>query len=196
MRTLRLLTIAVAAAGSLGAQTIGRVTYTTALPTGSTKDYIGEFSWRGITFEPGKFVRDNVSVGLSLGWTVFNEVTDEAVDISEAVAAQGTQYRYLNAFPVMGQVLLHRNNPRGGSVYLGVNAGTYFIERRTDFSVVSAIEDNWHFGLAPQLGVMFPMGYGRGHGVVDVKYNHAFTAGDREYSWWTFSIGFAYGPRY
>ena len=43
---------------------------------------------------------------------------------------------------------------------------------------------------------MFPMGYGRGHGVVDVKYNHAFTAGDREYSWWTFSIGFAYGPRY
>ena len=127
MRTLRLLTISVAAAGSLGAQTIGRVTYTTALPTGSTKDYIGEFSWRGITFEPGKFVRDNVSVGLSLGWTVFNEVTDEAVDISEAVAAQGKQYRYLNAFQVMGQVLLHRNNPRGGSVYLGVNAGTYFI---------------------------------------------------------------------
>lgn len=196
MRILSLLTIAVAAAGSLAAQSIGRITYTTAAAVGDTKDYINSFSWRGITFEPGKFVRDNVSVGLSLGWTVFNEVTDEAVQLGDAAAAQGTQYRYLNAFPVMAQLQVHRENPRGGSVYLGINAGTYFIERRTDVSVVSLIDDNWHLGIAPQFGVMFPMGYGRGHGVIDVKYNHAFAANDQTYDWWTFSIGVAYGPRY
>jgi hypothetical protein len=196
MRTLSSIALALLAAGQLAGQSIVRLTYTTAAPSGTTKDYISEFSWLGITVDPGKFVRDNVSIGLSFGWTVMDEKTEEPVQLGDAVGAQGTQFRYLNVFPVMGQLQLHRMNPRGGSLYLGINAGTYFIERRTDFSVVSAVTDNWHFGLAPQAGVVFPLGYGRGHGVVDVRYNHAFEAGGDQYDWWTFSIGVAYGPRY
>jgi hypothetical protein len=196
MRTLIGMALALLAAGPLASQSIMRLTYSTAAPVGPTQDYISEFSWLGIMFEPGKFVRDNLSASLSFGWTVLDEQTDDPVQIGDAAGAQGTQFRYLNVFPVMAGLQLHRQNPRGGSVYLGLNAGTYFIERRTDFSVVSAIDDNWHFGLAPQLGVIFPLGYGRGHGNIDVRYHHAFEAGGHEYDWVSFSIGVAYGPRY
>ena len=196
MRTLSCMALALLAAGQLAGQSIMRLTYTTSAPVGTTKDYISEFSWLGIMFEPGKFVKDNLSVGLSFGWTVLDEETADPVQIGDAVGAQGTQFRYLNVFPVMAGLQLHKGNPRGGSLYLGLNAGTYFIERRTDFSVVSAIDDNWHFGVAPQLGVIFPLGYGRGHGNIDVRYHHAFEAGGQEYDWVSFSIGVAYGPRY
>ena len=196
MRTLIGMALALLAAGPLAGQSIMRLTYTTSAPVGATKDYISEFSWLGIMFEPGKFVRDNLSAGLSFGWTVLDEKTDDPVQLGDAAAAQGTQLRYLNVFPVMAGLQLHRQNPRGGSLYVGLNAGTYFIERRTDVSVVSVIDDNWHFGIAPQVGVIFPLGYGRGHGVIDVRYHHAFEAGGSEYDWVSFSIGVAYGPRY
>ena len=196
MRTLFSMTLALLAAGPLSGQSIVRLTYTTTAPVGTTKDYISDFSWLGVMIEPGKFVRDNLSASFSFGWIVLDEKTDAPVQIGDATAAQGTQFRYLNIFPVMAGLQLHRMNPRGGSVYLGLNAGTYFIERRTDVSVVSAIDDNWHFGLAPQVGVIFPLGYGRGHGNIDVRYHYAFEAGGHEYDWVSFSIGVAYGPRY
>lgn len=196
MRILISAALALALAGQAAAQTFGRLYYSTAAPSGDLKDYIDQFSWRGITFESGRYVRDNVTAAVSLGWTVFNQKTDQAVSIGDAAAAQGTQFRYVNAFPVMAQLQVHRQPNRGADMYLGLNGGVYYIERKTDVSVVSLVSDNWHFGLAPQAGIIFPMGYGRSAGSIDVRYNHAFDAGGRSYSWWTFSVGFAYGRLY
>lgn len=196
MRNLFCASLALLMASTAAAQSFTRVYYTTAVPAGDTKDYIDQFSWRGMSLEFGKYVRDNVTTAVSLGWTVFNKKTDDPVSIGDAAAAQGTQFRYLNAFPILAQLQVHRQPDRGADMYLGLNGGVYFIERRTDVSVVSLVSDNWHFGLAPQAGIVFPLGYGRGAGSIDVRYNHAFEAGGQSYSWWSFSIGVAYGPRF
>ena len=196
MRYLTTLGLALALAGDVAAQSFARMMYSTGSPFGEMKDYISEASWLGFQFESGRFTRENLSFGVSLGWQVFHEKTDEPVQIADAAAAQGTQMRYINAFPLMAQIQLHRANPRGGDLYIGINGGTYYIEKRTDVSVLSLIDDNWHLGFAPQAGIIFPLGYGRGYGIIDARYNYALEADGAAYNWWTFSIGVAYGPRY
>ena len=87
-------------------------------------------------------------------------------------------------------------NPRGGSLYLGVNAGTYYIERRTDFSVVSAVTDNWHFGLAPEIGVAIPVRPALA-AVLSTRYNYAFASGNvDDQAYVSFGLGLAWSHGY
>ena len=52
------------------------VNYTMGIPLGSTSDYIGQASFRGASFEFGRFMNDDLSVGFLLSWSVFYEGFD------------------------------------------------------------------------------------------------------------------------
>ena len=43
------------------------------VPLGETSDYVGETSWLGFTMQWRKFMTDNVSVGISFGWSVLDQ---------------------------------------------------------------------------------------------------------------------------
>ena len=83
IKTLRLPAIAMAvmvlAAPTVQAQAPGigdwfwGAAWNMALGTGSTKDFTGGYSFRGVSLEGRKVVKSNMSFGLMFGWNVLND---------------------------------------------------------------------------------------------------------------------------
>ncbi len=70
--------------------------------------------------------------------------------------------------------------------------GTIYAEHRLDMGVYSSREENWHFGVAPEVGIQMP--YDRLLGYVSVRWNYGLKAGAiDEVSY--FSIRFGIGLR-
>src|SRR5689334_20906160 len=65
------------APGSAFGQTWTALTYQPAQPLGNTQDFADNFAWRGIGLDFKKQVREKVALGISLGWQVFENQTDE-----------------------------------------------------------------------------------------------------------------------
>lgn len=167
------------------------VTYQTALTAGDTKDFVDQFSWRNVGVEGRTMINRDTSVGLFFGWNVFNEEVDGTVSLS-GVDATGYQSRYVNALPMLVTVHRYLGERSGLRLFLGGGIGTYWIENRFSLGRTSLTVSNWHFGLAPEVGVTFPT-QGLMEGYLSVKYNYASEAGDLKHNYWTFGIGFAAG---
>ena len=165
----------------------------------SNVNFIEDFSFRGIGVE-ARFVPDrnaNYSIGFNFGWNVLNERNEfgsERNTISLPGAdVTGTQLRYLNSIPLLANAAYYFGERNGIRPYVGINAGTYYIERRVEIGVSAITQDNWHFGWAPEAGLVVPLGRPEVAMLVAVRYNWAFSAGgsgDQKY--WGFNIGFAY----
>ena len=174
---------------------------TSSLPTNSDSDvnFIEDFSFRGIGIE-ARYVpsRDkNYSFGFNFSWNVLNERNEfgsERNTISLPGAdITGTQLRFLNSIPLLANASYYFGDRGGIRPYVGVNAGTYYIERRVEIGVSAITQDNWHFGWAPEVGLVVPLGRPEVAMLFAVRYNWAFSAGgtgDQKY--WGFNIGFAY----
>jgi opacity protein-like surface antigen len=169
---------------------------TSSLPGSSDSDvsFVDDFSFRGIGLE-ARYVPTrggNLSYGFSGSWNVLNEKTDEVVNLPGA-AISGTQLRYFNAVPLLVNAHYYFGSRGGIRPYAGINAGTYWIERRVDIGISSIKDDNWHFGWAPELGVIVPLGRPEVALIANTRYNWAFSAGgsgDQKY--WGFNIGLMY----
>ena len=136
--------------------------YTPVLPVGNTKDFSGDFSWRGVTMEGRKVVKPNVTVGFSLGWQVMNSETDSVVGFegSEAgVDVQGFQIRTINSFPLLATAHYYMGQRGGLRPYAGAGAGISYLESRVNLGGVIIEDNGWPITLAGELGAAFPMGW-------------------------------------
>jgi hypothetical protein len=154
---------------------------------GDTYDYISELSFRNFGIEGRKFVAPNTSVGLSLNWTVLDEKTTEATEFSSG-AVWGTQYRYINAFPLLVTAHKYFGDPESKMLFVGAGVGAYAVERRTEVGLFAVDWDTWHFGVAPEAGFLFPLGW-RAKGFLNARYHFTSEAEGFDYQWWDFRIG-------
>ena len=174
---------------------------TSSLPTNSDSDvnFIEDYSFRGLGIE-ARYVpsRDaNYSFGFNVGWNVLNEKNEfgaerNTISLSNADIT-GTQLRYFNTVPLLANASYYFGSRGGIRPYVGVNAGTYYVERRVDIGVVGIVEDNWHFGWAPEVGLVVPLGRPEIALLTTIRYNWAFSAGGTgDQKFWGFNIGIAY----
>ena len=165
--------------------------YSTVLGMGTTADYAGGFSWRGATFDVERAQSDNLTIGLTFGWHVLDE-KESGTQVFDGGAITGTAFRYVNSAPI----LLTGNYFLGdrGSVrpYLGVGAGTYWIENRTEAGVFAVEDSNWHLGLMGEAGLAIPRPGGTSL-TLSARYNWGLETNDIERQYWTFSLGYSVG---
>ena len=189
-----MLTVSVSAQNFLSV-----LSYSTGLGVGKTGDFIDDFSWRGFSIEGRTFTQRNLSFGIMFGWNYFDQRTDETVQLEDG-AVTGTQIRYLDIIPIMATMHYYFGKRRRHSMraFAGVSAGTYIITQRLDLGIWSFRRSNWHFGLAPEVGVLVPLGSSAL--ALSVKYNYAFHSGEtflnetsNTHSFLTFNVGFAFG---
>jgi outer membrane protein W len=169
-------------------------TYSTALPLGDQKTFTGgdggqSFSFRGATIEGRKILNENVSAGLSFGWQVFNRTGVLTSELGN-FALTGNQFRYTNAFPMFANMHYYLGQKGGTRPYIGAGVGTIYEERRVDVNLYSFSQDTWHFAVAPEVGLVFPMGWVV-RGVLSVRYHYGFKANDFTPQYFTFSLGLA-----
>ncbi len=163
--------------------------YQIAYPSGETSDYIDKISFRGAGLEWRKYIQDNISAGISLNWNVFNQVATETQEIEEGHVT-GTQNRTINSFPLLATAHYYMGKKRELRPYFGLGLGAYLIKQRLGIGIYTFEESNWHFGVAPEVGVNFPVGYDATL-MVAVKYNYAFEAQGKTYSYFGLHLGIA-----
>jgi hypothetical protein len=190
------LCAAVLLAGSGGAARAqdwyGAATWQISFPTGDTKEFVDEVSYRGFGLDFRKVVAPNTTAGFLAGWNVLHE-RRVGTDAINDVTVTGTQDRTLNSFPLMLGV--HRYfGVRGGTrPYIGLNAGALVIIRTFAIGVYAAEEDEWDWGIAPEAGIVIPTRAGAGL-LINARYNWSFTSQnlsgeDEDLTYWGLNVG-------
>ena len=184
-------------------QGYGGISWSIATPADELKNYIDETSYRGFGIDFRSFVTKSISVGGYTGWNILDQRVDGTIEFSNGPlngAINGTQIRYVNSFPIMLTSHLHIGGPRSAiRPYIGIGVGTYYVVQRLEMGVNMIEKNNWHFGLAPEVGVLFPTDYVSI--LASLKYNQAFKSGEAitrnnfAFSYWSFNVGFLF-PTY
>jgi len=174
------------------AQGIFSLQYNMGFGVGDQGDYITAPSFRGITFIDARwYVADYVTVGGAISWNVFYEEESGTFN-KDNTTINGTQYRYINSFPLLVTVYKYWGDNDEISYYVGGGIGAYSIEKKTSMGLWAIVDDNWHFGLAPEVGVIFPLGTHAGF-ILSAKYNNAFKTDDSiNYGYFGINAGFAW----
>ena len=175
--------------GAKGQYWVTSVTYDIGIPTSDLKDFTGETSFRGVSFDGRRFLNDNVSVGLFLGWQVFKERKNDLLSSLNGAEIFGTRVDYVNTFPIMATGYYHFGEVDGIRPYAGAGIGTVRSLQRSEIGLFAFENNNWHFGFYPSVGVLIPVQYDFGFNV-GVKYQYA-VGGDNsiDYSYLSFNIG-------
>lgn len=162
-----------------------------SLPAGNTNDFISKVSFRGAVVEWRHNYRRDAAWGLNVGWNVFNKSANETLEWDN-VAVTGNIYRYINAVPIYaGWYKSFGEDRRDKRMYLGLNAGTAWIERRADVGLYSFDESNWHFAVAPEVGLHLPWDSFLGY--LALRYHYAFEAGTfGAEQWLELKVGFGF----
>ncbi len=138
------------------------------VPLGETSEYVGETSWLGFTMQWRKFMTDNVSLGFSFGWSVLHQRSFETHSFkftpdgfNQAINGDvsGEQFRYLNSFPILLKGHYYLGDPYDSKIrpYGGLSVGTTPIQQRTEIGIIAITDTNWHFTVAPELGILIPL---------------------------------------
>ena len=198
MKTRALLVIPIAllllSNGAQAQQGFWGISYGMSVPTSETKDFTPGTSWRNWTTDILARVRPNTAVGVSFGWNVFNDVTTTVSSIDDAsrpIDIGGTQYRYINSFPMLVTVRQFMETPGGLRPFFGLGIGTQLVKQRVDVGQWRISDNTWHFALAPEIGAVLPMG-SNAKWFVNAKYNYAAKASGRKHSYFGFNIGVAW----
>lgn len=174
-------------------QGIYTMTYDMSYGVGSSGDYMSNASFRGATLIDGRgFVTDNISVGGSFSWHVFYEELPEGEFVEDNTTLYGTQYRYVNSFPVMLTGHYYFGDGSTTTYYVGTGLGAVSYEQRTEMGLYYSGNAKWHFGINPQIGILIPMSPTVDFHV-SLKYQQVFKAGSyASNQYLSLGVGFAW----
>jgi outer membrane protein W len=167
------------------------VNYAISVPLGDTRDFISNTSFRGFSFEFGRFFTKEISLGFLFAWSVYHESFPRDTYELENLTLTGNLYRYINAFPLMAVGRYYFIPEARVRPYLGLASGTYVINKVTDLGVHRFEHKNWHFGMAPEAGLIIGIGT-EAHMNMSARYNHAFESGGDTHSWLSVQAGISF----
>lgn len=186
------------ARGHAQRQYVGTLSYTTAQPAGDLSDFADNFSWLGFTVEGDWFLRPNISAGFISGWQeIYKEQGGDSFTFSNGTVS-GRTYRHIGSLPILARARYWTGTPGDRAhAFAGLGLGTYWMKQTVDLGIYTADENHWHFGVAPEVGVLVKTGYDIGW-TLNARYNYPVSTGDylagksASWSYWGFGIGFSY----
>jgi hypothetical protein len=134
-------------------------TYSIGIPLGGMDNYISTGSFRGANFEGLKELNSKVAVGWILGWNVFSEKRANEVYTNDNLTVTGTQYRYMNLFPMLARGIYAFGETGGTRPFIGTGTGVTADIAKTNIGLYSFQKTGWHFTIAPEIGIKIPLGY-------------------------------------
>lgn len=129
------------------------VSYEMAVGVGDTWDFVGRFSPRGISIDYLYYLTPQIGLGVMMGWNDF-EIKERGTFTDQRVTLTGTQIRRLDTW-LLNASFNYGFLPidRFASPHLGLNMGVYRTRRGIDYGWWGVMDEGWHFGFAPDLGV-------------------------------------------
>ena len=170
------------------------IDYEPTIAVGKTRDYISWPGYYGAGFEWRTFRSHHVAWSLSAARQVMYQTTDDVLVVGNTTIS-GTQVRYLDFIPLLAGVNYHflgrKNRIRP---FLELSAGAYYVKQRFEIGSVNfVLNDNWHFGLTPEVGLTFLTPDLDFYGFVSTKFNYVFARDNSiDYTYVTLRLGFVY----
>lgn len=205
MKSLKIFILAALFIGLTGTamaqgHTLSGITWNIAMPAGNLSNFLDKTSFGGFGFETHYFMSDEFALGGSISWNYWSEMTGETIPLKQG-ALSGTQIRYVNSIPLLLSATYYLGGRRDEiRPFLGLNAGAYYILQRLDMGVYSLDNDHWHFGLAPEAGILFKVSDDTWISAAG-RYNYAFKSGetysqtgDNTVAYWGINLGLIYTP--
>ena len=181
MKYIIILLFIVILSFSASAQMFTALTYNMGFTVGETKDFVNDYSWRGMGFDIRNISNDRLAFGASFSWNVFDERSDDLIqvegggenDIPDATIS-GTQIRYLNSFPLLltANYYLGNIDSRVRPI-IGLGVGTIYSIERLEIGIVAFQQKKWRFALAPEIGFVIPSFSGTSFNV-NARYYYGF----------------------
>jgi len=191
---------------SFAQELLTNVTWNIGIPVSKMNQYTTDVTYRGFTISGRRFLDKYNSVGFMTGWNIFDEKNYDPIEIKSdggSGTISGTQVRSVNSFPLLVGVHHHYGKKEDMRVFVGLNAGMYYILQRLDMGVYRIDNDNWHFGMAPEAGIIIPFDGENTGFYLGARYNYAFDSGtalggseNNFYSFYELNIGFAFSSRW
>jgi len=178
---------------------LASIYYNMSFAIGRTTDFIDAPSFAGVSFDGKQFISNKTAVGLLFGWNVFSKEND-GLQTFPSGAIYGNTASYLNALPFLASVTYFPNTSRSAKTkfYMTGYVGAYNILSQVSIGVTEIESNNWHFGLAPEIGVYYQAGRTTNL-TLSTRYNYAFSSGDavngdsgNEQSWININLGIGY----
>ncbi len=166
--------------------------YAMGFGSGDLGEYISQPSFRGGLIEYRKAVKDNVLVGVDVGWNVFYEKKDADTYTSGTESLSGVQYRTQNALPILvsAEYFLYTENTL--KPYVGFGIGTMYIERSTDMGQWRLKENPWSFAVKPEVGLLYELSFSTSFKLA-AKYYNGFKTGQLDnQGYFSVSAGLAF----
>jgi hypothetical protein len=187
------------ARGHAQKQYVGTLSYTMAQPSGDASDFANNFSWLGFSVEGDWFIRDKISAGFIAGWQeIYKEEGQGSYTFSNGTVTGARVYKHLGSLPLLARARYWTGTPGDRAhAFAGLGVGTYWMKQTVDAGIYTADEDHWHFGVAPEIGVLVKTGYDIGW-TLNARYNYPISTGDylagksASWSYWGFGIGVSY----
>lgn len=177
---------------------VGTFNYTMAAPSGDSRDFADNYSWLGFTLEGDWFMKQNLSTGFILGWQEIHKEQNGDSFAFDNGTATGRTYRHLMAVPLLARARYWGGSPgKAFHPFAGIGVGTYWMKQTVDFGIYTADVDHWHFGLAPEVGVLMASHSGVAW-TLNARYNYPFASGEylngnkASWSYWGIGVGVAY----
>jgi hypothetical protein len=198
MRTLPTLALALVSTRAFAAEPltwgetrVGEVsgigTWATGLAIGDSYEFTPKYGFIGFNGEVMVHPRADVSVGLTSGYQLFLGQERSTVEAGDA-ALDAFQFRYLDTVPILAVGRYYVELSPIVSFFPALGIGTIYTNRVVDVGIVALYDDFWHFGVAPQVGLLFHTD--GPDPVVDVKYNVAVGGSESPTEmWFTAEVG-------
>jgi outer membrane protein len=159
---------------------------------GTMNNYITSTSVRGATFEYKIYPQPNISIGIDAGWNHFYERRAYDTYTQGTRSLSGVQYRYANVVPIFVTTSYYLSPGNKFNPFVGLGVGTLFFSRYVDMGIFRVTEDEWHFALKPEAGVLVSLNPEMDL-ILGLRYNNAFATNDTaEQSFMAFNIGFVW----
>lgn len=194
MKKLALLTVALLVFGttSMAQSRFSKVSWEIGFPMGELKDFLHneDISLGGISFDYRKAIKDNWTVGGSGAWSFFNGSSREDF-VDGTTTVSGLRQFYVNSLPFMVNTHYYLDLGTSSQFYFGTGVGGVWTMQRTDIGSFFTDNDNFHFGVVPEIGFNIPVSFSSNINVA-AKYNVAFkTSKSINYSYFTLGVGWS-----
>ncbi len=173
--------------------------YNMSFPVGRSNDFVKNPSFAGVSFDGKQFINNKTAIGLLFGWNVFSK-ENSGLQTFKNGAIYGNTASYVNALPFLASVTYFPNTSRSAKTkfYMTGYVGAYDILSQVEIGVATLESNNWHFGLAPEIGVYYQAGRTTNL-TLSTRYNYAFSSGtavngddSNEQSWININLGIGY----
>jgi len=134
---------------------LGAFSWEISFPT--SNKFIDETSLSGWRFEYRKGIRKDLSVGIAISWSAFEEFVDtktySSSDNARAITTDMIRQVYAVPITIIGHYYPSTKS-KMLEPYLGLGLGTQYVENKAFLNIYELNDNNWGFVARPEVGTL------------------------------------------